>query len=67
MGYIDELFAEREEICESDEVELIVFWNEDNKCFEATDVECSGDLLYVDIAHLLSKEPVISVVVDELI
>lgn len=47
--------------------EMIVFFDNDDECFKTTDVCCSADVFYADIAHLLSDKPVVPVIVDDLI
>lgn len=47
--------------------EPIIFWEPDDECFRTTDVQCSHDVFFADIEHLLTDKPVVPVIVDDLI
>ena len=50
---------------EVDRDQLILFWDGDS--ISVAEVTASGDIQYSDIAHLLEKEQVAPVIVDDLI
>ena len=47
--------------------EPIVYWDPDDDCFLTTDVQCTRDVFFANIEHLLTDKPTVPVVVDDLI